>query len=133
MANERRGACFDDAGLPRTAALLKRHPKLKFIGCYEGIWSEFKKALPELMRSCDNLCIDTAGKFAAEELAYHVKTVSGADIATVNAAAEDSLPIIIATELLPSARRLSEIKTGMLIRRYSLTSPPHFIKISLSR
>lgn len=59
---------FDDAGLPRTAALLKRHPKLKFIGCYEGIWSEFKTTLPELMRSCDNLCIDTAGKFAAEEL-----------------------------------------------------------------
>ena len=59
---------FDDAGLPRTAALLKRHPKLKFIGCYEGIWSEFKTSLPNLMRSCDNFCIDTAGKFAAEEL-----------------------------------------------------------------
>ncbi len=46
-------------------------------------------------------------KFAAEELAYHVKTVSGADISIVNAAAEDSLPIVIATpDSLPELETL---------------------------
>jgi len=34
---------------------------------------------------------------AAEELVYHIKKVSGADVTVTNQAAEDSLPIIIAT------------------------------------
>ena len=63
---------FDDEGLIRTVAFLKRHPKLKFIGSYEGIWGEFKSTLPECLRSCDNFCIDTAGKTAADALMQDV-------------------------------------------------------------
>ena len=43
---------------------------------------------------------DTASdneKTAATELAYHIKLVSGADVAVINEAKDDSLPIIIAT------------------------------------
>ncbi len=36
-------------------------------------------------------------KKAAEELVYHIKLVSGAEVSITNTAAEDSLPIIIAT------------------------------------
>ncbi len=36
-------------------------------------------------------------KLAAEELAYHINKVSGAEVSTVSAAQSDSLPIIIAT------------------------------------
>ena len=35
-------------------------------------------------------------KWAAEELVYHIKKVSGADVSVVNAVEEGSLPIIIA-------------------------------------
>ncbi len=35
--------------------------------------------------------------YAAEELAYHIKLVSGAEVATVTEASADSMPIIIAT------------------------------------
>ncbi len=59
---------FDDAGLSRTMALLKRNPELKLIGSYEGIWSEFKTALPQCLRNCANLYVDTAGKAAADAL-----------------------------------------------------------------
>ncbi len=46
-------------------------------------------------------------KTAADELALHVKLVSGADIAVTDTAAEDSLPIIIATpDSLPELETL---------------------------
>ncbi len=46
-------------------------------------------------------------KKAAEELAYHIKLVSGAEVSITNTAAEDSLPIIIATpDSLPELETL---------------------------
>ncbi len=46
-------------------------------------------------------------KTAAEELAYHIKLVSGADVTVANAVGADSLPIIIATpESLPELETL---------------------------
>ncbi len=45
--------------------------------------------------------------FAAQELVYHVQTVSGAALSVTNAAGEDSLPIIIATpESMPELETL---------------------------
>ncbi len=45
--------------------------------------------------------------YAAEELSYHIKKVSGADISTVNEVQEGSLPIIIATpDSLPELETL---------------------------
>ncbi len=45
--------------------------------------------------------------FAAEELVYHIKKVSGADVSVVNAEAEGSLPILIATpETMPELETL---------------------------
>ncbi len=46
-------------------------------------------------------------KYASEELAHHIKLVSGADVTVVNAPLSDSLPIIIATpDSLPELETL---------------------------
>ncbi len=50
---------------------------------------------------------DPLEQYAAEELAYHISKVSGAQIPTVNTAAQDSLPMIIATpDSLPELETL---------------------------
>ena len=59
---------YDDKGLRRTENMLNAHPKLHFIGSYEGLWAEYPTVLPHLMERCSNMHCVISGKAAAEAL-----------------------------------------------------------------
>lgn len=59
---------FDDKGLVRTEAMLRKHPRLRLLGCYEGIWAEYPTALADAMERNENLGLMLSGEAAARAL-----------------------------------------------------------------
>ena len=59
---------FDDKGLRRTESILKRHPNLRLLGSYDGLWAEYPDSLEILMEKCRNMSVVLSGKAAADAL-----------------------------------------------------------------
>lgn len=59
---------FDDRGLRRTEAMLIKHPNLRLLGTYDGLWAEYPDSLERLMEKYPNMSAVLSGKAAADAL-----------------------------------------------------------------
>lgn len=118
---------FDDKGLRRTEAMLKKHPKLRLLGCYEGLWAEYPDSLERLLEKSPNMSAVLSGKAAAEALladparaaSFLERFADQLYYGTAACSEADTYPLALDSLLseLVSSGRLSESAYAKIIRK----------------